>query len=337
LELQQKGSVDSAEMVFTIAVICPSCGGSISFVEGSRKVVCSHCGLSHIVVGGGGLKRFYFPKMTRRADALKAVREFVKSKTKGEEEKRSVRLIDAKLVYVPVYRAKVKGGGLYIGEEGGEIISNEKVQDTGEVIIIRKPKKLVNGNTFKEISYFIPALDVTELGSFGISTKSSVLKLHFFEEELVSEKWMVFDSVGDPQMALEKAWGVLASSLKPQGFRINYFEVERISGEISQIHYPLYLVRFLLDGEAILAVVDGLGGNVIKARIPKKMKRFNPVPGVLILSLVAFILSLFPGIYILIPIALSVFAVLSVGTDKFLLAIKRLFVSPTQREDYTVG
>jgi len=34
---------------------------------------------------------------------------------------------------------------------------------------------------------------------------------------------------------------------------------------------------------------------------------------------------------------LSVFAVLSVGTDKFLMAIRRLFVSPRQREDYTVG
>lgn len=283
------------------------------------------------------MKQYYIPKMVRRVEVLKSVREFVKSKTIDDKEVREARLIDAKLVYVPVYRVRAKGGGLYIGQEGGKEIEVETVSETGEVMVTRKPKKLISGNTFKEISYFVPALDVSELGAFGISTKSSVLELHVFDEDLVSMKWMVFDAVEEPEAALKKTWGVLTSSLKPQRLNLNYFEVQKISEEISKIYYPLYIVRFLLDGEAIRAVVDGLGGNVIRARISKKREEFNPVPGVLVLSLFAFILSLFEGIYILIPISLTVISILSVGIDRFLYTVKGLFVSPTQSEDYTVG
>ena len=337
MEQQNKSSEHLRVEAFTIAVTCPSCGGATSFIEGSTKVTCAHCGLSHIVVGSGGQKQYYIPKMIRRTEALKSVREFVKSKTTNEDRKRDARLIDAKLVYIPVYRVKVKGGGLYIGEKGGEVVSRKNIPDTGEVIIIRSPKKLVNGNTFKEISFFVPALDVSELGTFGISTKSSVLKLHVFDENLVSAKWVVFDPTEEPEIALKKGWAVLTSSLKPQGLNLHYFELQKVLEEISQIYYPLYLIRFLLDGEAIRAVVDGLGGNVIKARITKKNKKFNPVPGVLVLSLFAFILTLFPGIYFLVPIFLILLFLLIFGANRFLRIISLLFVKSTESEDYTIG
>lgn len=337
MKREEKIKDGSTESVFTIAITCPSCGGGITFVEGSTKVKCKHCGLSHIVVGGAGLKQYYIPKRVRRAEALRSMREFVKSKTADDGGTREVRLIDAKLVYVPVYRVKAKGGGLYIGQERAADVEVETVSETGEVVVIRKPRKLLNGNTFKEITYFVPALDVSELGTFGISTKSSVMELHVFDEDQMSMKWMVFDAVEEPEAAQNKTWAVLASSLKPRNIDLKYFEVEKISEEVSKIYYPLYLVRFLLDGEAIRAVVDGLGGNVIRARIPKRAKEFNPVPGVLLLSLFAFILSLFKGIFILIPISFAAIIPLLVGTDRFLMAVKRLFIAPTQGEEYTVG
>ena len=337
MEQQDKSSEHLAVEAFTIAVICPSCGGAITFIEGRTKVTCKHCGLSYVVLGSGGLKRYYIPKMVRREEALKSLRKFVKSKTIDEDRKRDVRLIDAKLAYVPVYRVRVKGGGLYIGMKEKEVVYQKPAPETNEVIIVKKPKKFVNGTVLKQLSYFVPALDVSEFGVFGISTKSSVLKLHVFDEDLVSAKWMVFDPLEEPEIALKKAWAVLTSSLKPPGLNLHYFELQKVKEEISQIYYPLYLVRFLLDGEAIRAVVDGLGGDIIRARIPKKSKEFNPVPGVLILSLVAFILTLFPGIYFAIPIISIALFLLIFGTNRFLRIIGVLFFPPTKSEDYTVG
>jgi ribosomal protein S27E len=337
LEQQNKSSEHLAVEAFTIAVTCPSCGGAITFIEGRTKVVCKHCGLSYVVLGNEGLKRYYIPKMVRREEALRSLRKFVKSKIIDEERKRDVRLIDAKLAYVPVYRVKVKGGGVYIGMEEREVIYQKPAPETNEVIIVKKPKKFVNGTVLKQMSYFVPALDVSEFGVFGISTKSSVLKLHVFDEDLVSAKWMVFDPLEEPEIALEKAWAVLSSSLKPQGLNLLYFELQKVKEEISQIYYPLYLVRFLLDGVAIRAVVDGLGGDVIRARIPKKNVEFNPVPGVLVLSLVAFILTLFPGIYFAIPVFSIVVFLTIFGINRFLRTVNILFFPSTESEDYTVG
>ncbi len=335
---QQNISTENLTMeAFTIAVTCPSCGSAISFIEGKTKLVCEHCGLSYLVLGSGGLKRYYIPKIVRREGALKSLKEFVKSKTIDKGEKANVRLIDAKLVYVPIYRVKVKGGGLYIGMEGKDVIYLELPPESGGERIARNHREFVNGTILKEMNYFVPGLDVSEFGRFGIATKSSVLKLHIFDEDLVSAKWMVFDPIEEPEIALKKAWAVLSSSLKPQGLHLQYFELQKVLEEISLIYYPLYLVRFFINGEAIRAVVDGLSGNVIKARIPKKRKKFNPLPGIWVLSLVAFILTLFPGIYFAIPVfsIMVLFAIF--GRNSVLRTVNVLLFPSTENEDYTIG
>ncbi len=321
---------------FTIAVICPSCGSGISFIEGYTKVSCKHCGLSHIVVGSGGLKNFYIPKMIERPQAIGVVKNLVKKKETDEMARMVVRLIDAKLVYVPFYKVKIKGGGWYIGEKPAKVLSGGMQTEDGEVIIPKIPREKVTGCYSKEINYFTPALNVTELGMFGVSTQSSVLELHIFNPALISPKWMVFDAVKDPRAASREAWAALSSSARPTGFPLTYFEANKISEDLSQIYYPLWIVRFLYGSEAIRVVVDGIRGNIIKARLPKR-KRTNIVPGILILSVFAFFLTLFPMISMLVFLFL-ITAPLILGKKKqFLSSLNRFFIRPWEEEEIVIG
>ena len=207
---------------FTIAVICPSCGSGISFVEGNTKVTCGHCGLSHIVVGRGGLKKFYIPKRIERSQAIGAVKGLVRKKETDEGSRMSVRLIDAKLVYVPFYKVKVKGGGWYIGEKPAKILPGGMQTEDGEVIVPKIPREKVTGSYSKEISYFTPALNISELGMFAVSTQSSALELHIFNHDLISPKWMVFDAMKDSRVASREAWAALSSSARPTEFPLIY-------------------------------------------------------------------------------------------------------------------
>lgn len=322
---------------FTIAVICPSCGGSISFVEGSTKVLCDHCGLSHIVVGRGGLTSFYIPKKVKRPGAIEAVRGLLNSIDLDERQKKSIRLIASKLVYIPFFRIKMTGAGWYIGEKPGKVseIGAQTTSD-GSVIVPREPNKKVMDGFFKKTSYFTPALDISELGVFGISTKSSVLKLHIFDPDILNARGMIFDPVKEADMASREAWSVFIASSRPTGVTLYYYDVGGISEERSLIYYPLWIVRLLLDGEAIRIIVDGLGGNVIKARIPKK-SRVNVVPGIVVLSFVSFLLTSFPMIA-----GLSLFLILmgilvSDRRGKFFSILYRLFIKPWSESEVVIG
>lgn len=321
---------------FTIAVICPSCGSGISFIEGNTKVTCRHCGLSHIVVGRGGLKKFYIPKRIEREKAIGAVKKLVKKKETDEGVRMSVRLIDAKLVYVPFYKVKVKGGGWYIGEKPQKTLSGGVQAENGEIIVPKIPREKVTGSYSKEISYFTPALNITELGMFAVSTQSSALELHIFNHDLISPKWMVFDAVKDPKAASREARAALSSSARPTEFPLLYFEAKKISEDISQIFYPLWIVRFLYGGEAVRVVVDGIRGNIIKARLPSR-KRTNIIPGILILSVLAFFLTLFPMITMLVFLLL-ISAPLILGKKRqFLSSLNRFFIRPWEEEEIVIG
>jgi hypothetical protein len=248
----------------------------------------------------------------------------------------SVRLIDAKLVYVPFYKVKVKGGGWYIGEKPQKTLPGAMQTEDGEVIVPKIPREKVTGSYSKEISYFTPALNISELGMFAVSTQSSTLELHIFNHDLISPKWMVFDAMKDFRVASREAWAALSSSARPTEFPLIYFDVGKISEDISQIFYPLWIVRLLYGDEAVRVVVDGIRGNIIKARLPRR-KRTNIVPGILILSVLAYFLTIFPMITMLVFLFL-ISAPLILGKKKqFMSSLNRLFIRPWEEEEIVIG
>jgi ribosomal protein S27E len=275
---------------FTIAVHCPGCGSGIDFVEGVTTVACAHCGMSHIIFGTGGIKRFYIPRRASRSAAVASVKKLVEKSLADEGQRMAVRMIDAKLVYVPFFRVKLRGGGWYIAHETTAAPKSVGVDENGQPIYIHPVKKKTNGVFVKEGTYFSPAIDISDLGKFGISTKSSVLKLHILKDEDQKTRGMFFDPVKDPEAAVREAWSMLVGAARPTDVTLDYFEAEKISEELSQIYHPLWIVRFLLGEHAVRVVVDGVSGEIVRARIPIR-SRVNLLPGVLISGTTAFLIA----------------------------------------------
>lgn len=290
-------SVDS----FTIAVQCPGCGSGIDFVEGATIVACAHCGMSHFIFGAGGIKRFYIPRRASRTQAVASVKKLVEKSLADEGQRMAVRMIDAKLIYVPFFRVKMRGGGWYIAHEAVSTPKSVGVDENGQPIYVHPIKKKTNGVFIKEGTYFSPAIDISDLGKFGISTKSSILKLHILRDEDQKTKGMFFDPVKDPEAAVREAWAMLVGAARPNNMTLEYFEAEKVSEELSQIYHPLWVVRFLLGDHAVRVVVDGVSGEIVKARIPIR-SRVNLLPGVLIAGTAAFLIVILRQLLFLVPI-----------------------------------
>jgi len=279
-------SVDS----FTIAVQCPGCGSGIDFVEGATTVTCAHCGMSHIIFGAGGIKRFYIPRRASRSQAVASVKKLVAKSLADEGQRMAVRMIDAKLIYVPFFRVKMRGGGWYIAHETTSTPKSIGVDENGQPIYVHPVKKKTNGVFIKEGTYFSPAIDISDLGKFGISTRSSILKLHILKDEDQKTRGMFFDPVKEPEAAIREAWSMLVGAARPNSMTLDYFEAEKVSEELSQIYHPLWIVRFLLGDHAVRVVVDGISGEIVRARIPIR-SRINLLPGVLIAGTAALLIT----------------------------------------------
>jgi len=294
---QSSPPVDS----FTIAVQCPGCGSGIDFVEGTTTVTCAHCGTSHIIFGAGGIKRFFIPRKASRTQAVASVKKLVAKSLADEGQRMAVRLIDAKLVYVPFFRVKMRGGGWYIAHEAISTPQTVGVDENGQPITVHPVKKKINSVFVKEGTYFSPAIDISDLGRFGISTKSSVLKLHILNDEDQKTRGMFFDPVKEPEAAIQESWAMLVGAARPSGVDLDYFEAEKYSEELSQIYHPLWIVRFLLGDHAVRVVADAISGVIVKARIPMR-SRVNLLPGVLIAGITALLIVLLKKF--IVPVAL---------------------------------
>lgn len=113
---------------------------------------------------------------------------------------------------------------------------------------------------------------------------------------------------------------MLVGAARPNNMTLDYFEAEKVSEELSQIYHPLWVVRFLLGDHAVRVVVDGVGGEIVKARIPIR-SRVNLLPGVLIAGTAAFLIAILKQLLFLVPILIVpvlivVLSVLLIMPDK---------------------
>jgi len=280
--------------LFTIAIVCPSCGVSLSFREGNTKVVCSHCGSSYMIIGLSGVKRFFIPERISRGDALAAVSALLRKKEEGEKEKSSIELVSSNLVFFPLYRIATTGALYHIAEkpESTLMMTADRGGDAGEVLY-KKPKEVHAEVTVREGNFFTPAGGAAETGVPGIATTSQILELHNLNIRELSNRGAVFTPMTEVKTAERRAWASFIASAHMGNANVIFQDYEEISEDVSQIYYPLWMVRFFVDDMAHLVTVDGVGGSIIKANILRKTKT-NPVPALLFLGAISFIACAVP-------------------------------------------
>jgi predicted RNA-binding Zn-ribbon protein involved in translation (DUF1610 family) len=312
--------------LFTIALTCPSCGGALSFAEGSTKVVCAHCGRSYRVVGRTGQPRYWIPARISRADAGALVGGLLEKIRDG----RPLHFVDSRLVYIPFFRVKVTGGGWYIGKGVGTDYLWQQYGNNESVVIPREVTRNVAEGFFRNISFLVPAVDISELGLIGIWAKSSALQLLPMDPDKVPTG-EVCTLLKESHAASQEAWATLVASAKPAGLPLEYFEAEKVNEEISLIYYPIWIVRFFLAGAPRRVVVDGLGGDILSARVGKG-ERTAAAPGIVTLAVIALLATTMP-ILLIFPGMVALYYIISNGRGWFWGTLVRLFLFPWRSEE----
>jgi hypothetical protein len=315
---------------FTVALNCPSCGGSISFAEGSTRVVCAHCRLAHMVVGRKGELRYWIPARLEGAQAARRVGSLLEKARDG----RTVHFVDSQLVYVPFFRVKVTGGGWYIGRAEGTAYTWTQTGNQQSVVTPRKVTRNIVEGFFRDISFFVPALDISELGLIGIWAKSTALELVPFDSDAISGG-IVYTPLKESKTAAEEAWATLIASVKPAQMAFDYFEADKVTEEISMIYYPVWIIRFLIDGAPRRTVVDGLGGDIKNIAVPAKV-RVAAAPGVVTLAAITLLATTLP-ILLVIPCIAALYYIIFNGWSWFWDTIVRLFFSPWRGQEEILG
>jgi hypothetical protein len=319
----------TAGNLFTIALTCPSCGGALSFAEGSTKVICAHCGRSFMVVGRTGQPRYWIPARISRSNASALVGSLLEKVRDG----RPVHFVDSRLVYIPFFRVKVTGGGWYIGKGVGIDYLWREYGNQQSVVIPREVTKNVVEGFFRSISFFVPAVDISELGLISLWAKSSALQLLPMDPDKVPTG-EVCTPLKESHAASREAWATLVASAKPAGLPLEYFEAEKVNEEISLIYYPIWIVRLLLNGAPRRVIVDGLGGDILSARVGKGGKA-AAAPGIVTLAVIALLATTMP-ILLIFPGVLAIYYIFSNGWDWFWGTLARFFLFPWRSEE-TIG
>jgi predicted RNA-binding Zn-ribbon protein involved in translation (DUF1610 family) len=337
-ETAAAGSVGRRQSRFTIAIVCPSCGAGISFAEGSTKVVCGHCGLAHMVVGEKGLLRYSIPNRKKGSEAAVRVRRFLAETGMDSGKDRTPHFIDARLVYVPFFRVKVVGGGWYIGRTPGQVVTWTQTGGQEEIAVSREVEKRVVEGFLKDLVYFTPAVDVSDMGLIGIWAKSMMLELVPFDPDKAatgSVEGEVFSAVKDHDTARREAWATLSASARPAAMNLEYFEAEKVAEQVAVIHYPVWIVRFLLGRIPRRIVVDGVGGDIVFAHVAGK-RRIRTIPGILTLAGVVLLSTTYPIVLVVPAVVIMTLTVLR-GAGWLLSVLGRLFLYPWERREVLIG
>jgi hypothetical protein len=291
-----------------------------------------------MVTGEKGLLRYHIPNRKKGSEVAARVRRFLAETRIDKGSDRTPHFIDAHLTYVPFFRIKVIGGGWYIGQTVGQVVEWSQTGMQEEIAISREAKKKVIEGFFKDLVYFTPAVDVSDMGLIGVWAKSMILEMVPFDWEKAiagAIKGEVYSATKNPDTASQEAWATLSASAKPAGMNLEYFEAEKVTEQIMMINYPVWSVRVLLGRLPRRIVVDGVGGDIIFAHMARK-GGIRTTPGILTLAVVALIITTVP-VMLLIPAFMLLVLTIFKGVNWFISTLYRFFIYPWYGEEVAIG
>ncbi len=235
---------------------CPNCGGSLEVSEGERIAKCQFCDAPLLVVGDISLPRFYIPYKVKRLEAFYTARKWFSGWQKASDLRKSGRISDISLVYLPFWRVSYQVIGAI---KGNRVYRDENNRER------RVPVERAVSRTY---SWEEIAIDPHEFGVQYIPFLPTQLKP--FSAEEMRREGMVFEPMGTETHARGKA------KLVFRGYILDEMDIDEITYEklfylkedISLVYYPLWIVRYLYKERAYQVVIDGVENKILYGRAP---------------------------------------------------------------------
>jgi len=253
------------------SVQCSQCAGPLDAWEGKRILVCAHCGVRVAVLEHDGFSRWYFPCKSTRGEAATAGQRWLNEYPGIAKEARDAHLVEAQLVYAPIWEHKALIAGW---EFGYKIRTQTRMVNTGMQgmwgheqgrLEMETVEEGVKEPRLQERRFFLPAADFGALGATRPSVTGRELMVPALAGELEPSAIVLSPHTTSQEvMAAGRKAAVqpLSGAVNPESHYFLFRESTTL------IYYPLWVLRYEKGDGLCRVVVNGRNGSINSGSAP---------------------------------------------------------------------
>ncbi|MDD1772497.1 MAG: hypothetical protein LUQ09_06200 [Methanomassiliicoccales archaeon] len=243
-------------MSLSVGLNCPACGGAIKVNEGEHVLNCQYCGSTLWAEGDAGVLTVAYKNMQDRDGVLRATEQWWRKGLKARDLRKKGRLLECYPIYLPFWSTVTRVAGWICGYEERTYQDRDGHSHTER---IPKEEMVLNDYNYTNIACDPGDLGIKRLRNIGGEASFADFESIPTFESTTSKD----DSVnGSKEKALQDA-------RRDAGVpHVTFEKVTIIPKSISQIYYPVWVVRYSYGERMYMATVDGVTGNVLSGRAP---------------------------------------------------------------------
>lgn len=330
---------------------CPSCAGLLEVSEGNTNTVCPNCDTPLLLEGV--VNRYVIASKVDSTSAIRVVRRKLEEMSAGVLS--GCRVRKPFLTYVPFWILSCRVDGYVFGvkpvfKQRRVRASMENDEGGGQGTVIRTIKQrkgvraeehqISNGFDVIVSAAHLEPLGIPSLGAdsqmglsgMALGRSGSRLPLTVFDSEKLPPEAHVVDPAVSINQAKEEADKYIQRICSGVGVgleqRSMYLAVTGSREKL--VHYPLWVVEYVLAEKTYRIVVDGCSGKILKGAFPPDSAHWKRVCGILgsvwAGLIPILILLLFSGFLrigsVLMFVVLSVYGLIAVSSRFLKLAEK---------------
>jgi len=271
-----KPAASSGERQRLRSVKCTQCAGPLNAFEGRRILACEHCGVRVAVLEHGGLSRWHFPARLSRLHAAEAAAQWLAEYPGVDEEVRTARLAEARLVYAPIWEHKALIAGWEFGyklKAQNVVVRLDRPSYFGEEpqgLEMQMVREDARQPHLQERRFFQPATDFEVFGATRPRISGRELMLPMLAGE-VEPSATVLEAEGDGHDVA--AAGRRAALLPASGNYATDIHLFCLRESIALLYYPMWLLRYERGAKTAHLVLNGRDGSVNAAVAPASKRR----------------------------------------------------------------
>jgi hypothetical protein len=240
----------------SVGLNCPACGGAIKVNEGEHVLNCQYCGSTLWAEGDAGVLTVAYKNVQDRDGVLRATEQWWRKGLKARDLRKKGRLLECYPIYLPFWSTVTRVAGWICGYEERTYQDRDGHSHTER---IPKEEMVLNDYSYTNIACDPGDLGIKRLRNIeGEASFADFESIPTFESTTSKD-----DSVnGSKEKALQDA-------RRDAGVpHVTFEKVTIIPKSISQIYYPVWVVRYSYGERMYMATVDGVTGNVLSGRAP---------------------------------------------------------------------
>lgn len=270
---------------YTIAIICPSCGGNASLTEGAQVVHCHYCDHKSLASSPLGYPTLYLPPQISQEDARLIAEKYVQPDTDSPSPPPPPLFHQAQLLFIPFWRVQARMVGWVSGQAPIKEEVIEVVEETAqEGRYLQKKHLRTGGEPLKKMLVHLqestfPAAEVKELGVLRLRWEQKTFLFLPFKPEAAGNGYVITPSVSAVKARREAETTFIKRVLNPYREYTDFFQrIKLMHPQLTLFYYPLWIVKGEQGGNFTRRVIDATDGAVlaVDALLPPLHKKFYP-------------------------------------------------------------